>query len=59
MSGAIKNVIMVPSGSAKDAIELATSYSFDWNHWAVNLLGNPALNAFAIDDTIMPNKATG
>ena len=58
-NGAIIHIIMVPNASAADVKELAMSYSFGWNHWAVILVGNPALTAFGIEFMAIPNYATG
>ena len=59
INGASKQVIIVPSGAAKDANEFAISYSFGLNHCAVSLVGIPALNATAIEVMIIPNNAKG
>ena len=59
INGASKQVIMVPSGLAKDANEFPMSNSLGSNHCAVSLVGNPALNAIAIEVMIIPNNAKG
>ena len=59
MNGASKQAVIVPSGSAKDANVFAISYSFGLNHWAVTLLGNPALSPMEIVVITIPNNATG